>query len=98
MIAAAAFLVQHVARVRRAIWYAASVFNERIRLGIVEFVWTVAGFLTEGRLRSARFLTATVAMWSLYLSCLLAIRESTRLVTCPCESPASRRAVAAPYR
>ena len=68
VIAAAALLVQRVARVRRAIWYAASMFNERIRLGIVEFVWTFAGLLTEGRLRSARFLTATVAMWSLYLS------------------------------
>ena len=68
VIAAAAFLVQRVAQVRRAIWYGASIFNEAIRLGIVEFVWTVAGFVTEGRLRSARYVAATVGMWTLYLS------------------------------
>src|SRR5688572_18124341 len=68
MIALCALLVQHVARVRRAVWYAASVFNEHIRLGIVEFVWTVAGFVTGSRLRSGRYIVATAGMWSLYLS------------------------------
>jgi hypothetical protein len=68
VIVALAVLVRRVAAVRRGVWNAASVFNETIRLGIVELVWTVAGFVTEGRLLSARFLAATVGMWSLYLS------------------------------
>jgi hypothetical protein len=80
-IAGSALLVQHVACVRRAIWSGASVFNERIRLGLVELVWTVAGFITGGRLRSGRFLIATVGMWALYLSAywLFAIALSSSL-------------------
>jgi hypothetical protein len=65
---AAALLVLHVAKVRQSIWRAASIFNEAIRLGIVEFVWIVAAFVTEGRIRSVRYVTATMGMWSLYLS------------------------------
>jgi len=67
-IVAAALVVRRLAPARRAVWSVASIFNEPIRLGIVEFVWTVAGFVTEGRLRSARFVTATLGMWSLYLT------------------------------
>jgi hypothetical protein len=67
-IAAAALLIQRVAQVRRAVWYVASMFNETIRFAIVELVWTVSGFVTEGRLRSSRYISATVGMWSLYLS------------------------------
>jgi hypothetical protein len=67
-IAGGAVLVQRSARVRRAVWYVASLFNDTIRLSIVEFVWTFAAYVGEARLRSARFLAATVGMWSLYLA------------------------------
>jgi hypothetical protein len=65
---AVALLVIHVARVRQGIWYAASLFNEAIRLSVVESVWIVAAFVTEGRIRSPRYVTTTVGMWSLYFS------------------------------
>jgi hypothetical protein len=67
-IVACAILVQRAARVRRAVWSATSIFNDAIRLGVAEFVWTVASFVTEGRLRTRRFLTATLGMWALYLT------------------------------
>ena len=68
VITASAILIQRAARVRRAVWSVASLFNDAIRLGVVEFVWTVASFVTEGRLLSRRFVIATVGMWSLYLA------------------------------
>jgi hypothetical protein len=80
-ITAGAVLVRRVTGVRRAVWHIASVFNEAIRLAIVEFVWTVAGFVTEGRLRSARYIVATIGMWTLYLAAysLFAIALGTSL-------------------
>ena len=68
IITGGAVLVERSARVRRAVWGVASVFNDAIRLGIAEFVWTVASFVTGDRLRSARFIIATVGMWTLYLT------------------------------
>ena len=68
LIAAGALLVRRVDAVRRLVWRCASVFNDSIRLTIVEFIWTASSFLTGGPLLSRRFLAATVVMWSLYLS------------------------------
>jgi hypothetical protein len=68
VIAAGAALVRHSDGVRRFVWGGASVFNDSIRLGVVEFVWTASSYLANGPLRSRRFFAATVAMWSLYLA------------------------------
>jgi hypothetical protein len=81
VITVGAVLVQRATSIRRAVWHVASVFNEAIRLGIVEFVWTVASFVTEGRLRSGRYIVATMGMWALYLTAysLFAIALGTSL-------------------
>jgi hypothetical protein len=63
-----ALLVQRAARVRRLVWRLASIFNETIKVGLVECVWTVSQLLTEGPILTARFLTATLGMWTLYLT------------------------------
>jgi hypothetical protein len=68
VIAAGAALVRRSDVVRRFVWRGASVFNDTIRLGIVEFIWTASSYLASGPLLSRRFFAATVVMWSLYLS------------------------------
>lgn len=65
---AAAVLVQSVAAVRRVVWHVASIFNESIRLGILDFVWTVSQLVTRGPLLTGRFLATTAGMWALYLT------------------------------
>jgi hypothetical protein len=67
LVVAGALLVQHVRRARRALWAAASVFNDSIRLGIVEFFATAAHLVTGGALFTGRYLAATAGMWALYL-------------------------------
>ena len=68
IIAAGAALVRRSDGVRRFVWRGASVFNDSIRLGIVEFIWTASSFLGSGPLLSRRFFAATIVMWTLYLS------------------------------
>ena len=68
VIGSGAVLVRRVDAVRRLVWRCASVFNDAIRLSIVEFIWTASSFLTGGPLLSPRFFAATAVMWSLYLS------------------------------
>jgi hypothetical protein len=67
-IAGAALLVRRSDVVRHFVWRGASVFNDSIRLGIVELIWTASSYLANGPLLSRRFFAATVVMWSLYLS------------------------------
>ena len=68
VIAAGAWTVRGTETVRRLVWKCASIFNDAIRLSIVEFIWTAAGYVTGGPLFSRRFFAATVVMWSLYLT------------------------------
>jgi hypothetical protein len=80
-IALGAILVQRTAFVRGVVWRVASVFNDAIRLSIVEFTWTAAGYVTEGRLLSRRFVVTTVGMWALYFAAywLFAVAIGTSL-------------------
>ncbi|MDP8912068.1 MAG: lysylphosphatidylglycerol synthase domain-containing protein [Pseudomonadota bacterium] len=63
---AAAFTIRRSGTARRLVWQAAGIFNDRIRLGVVDFVWSSAEMLTRGSLLRWRFVTATIVMWALY--------------------------------
>jgi Lysylphosphatidylglycerol synthase TM region/Phosphotransferase enzyme family len=64
----AAYLVRHLVSVRRAVWRAASLFNERLRVEVADFCWSAAEIATGPTLVSWRFVTASLVMWTLYLS------------------------------
>lgn len=61
-------LVRRSLRVRRLVWLGASVFNDTIRIGIVDFFWSAAEILAGGTLLRWRFVSASLAMWGLYLT------------------------------
>jgi hypothetical protein len=66
VLAALAVAIHWSAKVRRAIWWAASLFNDRLRLGIADFSWSLGELVTGGSLVSRRYLFATLGMWLLY--------------------------------
>lgn len=55
-------------RTRRVAWRLASVFNDRIRTQILEFLWNAGQLVREGQLFRPAYVGATVAMWLLYLT------------------------------
>jgi hypothetical protein len=63
-----AFAVIRLPAVRRAIWSVASIFNDRIKLGIVDFAWSFAQLAVGGELVSRRYLACSLGMWALYLA------------------------------
>ena len=65
---ALSLLIERVPRFRRVLWRGASIFNDSIRVGIVECLWIFARYVTQGLLTRPRFLLATIVMWSLYLA------------------------------
>ena len=62
----AAIMVRRSAAVRNMVWKAAGIFNDRIRIGIGDFVWSAAEMIAGGSLFRWRFVAATVIMWILY--------------------------------
>ena len=64
---ALALLVERMTAFRRLVWRVASVFNDSIRIGIVELLWIFSRYVTQKALTRPRFLLATVVMWALYL-------------------------------
>jgi hypothetical protein len=68
VLAGLAVLLRRSAALRRLTWRAAGLFNDRIRLGLVDFTWAAAEMLVGGPILRWRFLVATVIMWALYLA------------------------------
>ncbi len=63
-----AIVVRRSARARRLVWDAAGIFNNRIRVGIADFIWATTDMLLGGALLRWRFVTGTVVMWGLYMA------------------------------
>lgn len=63
-----ALLVERVPAFRRLVWRGASLFNDTIRIGVVECLWIFSRFVTQRALTRPRYLIATLVMWSLYLA------------------------------
>lgn len=63
-----AFLVRASSRLRRAIWFLASIFNDRLRFAIIDFAWSLAEIIASGTLLRWRFLAMTIVMWALYIA------------------------------
>lgn len=61
------FLIQKSHQTRRLIWHVASVFNDRIRFGGVDFFWSLSEMVVGGALAKPRFLITTAAMWVVYV-------------------------------
>ncbi len=73
---AMALIVRRSETVRRWIWRASGIFNDRIRIGIADFVWSSAETIAGGSLLRWRFLLATIGMWSLYLAAYAALGQA----------------------
>ena len=58
--------VQRSAALRLRIWKLASVFNDDIRLAVVDFCWSFGEHVGKGMLLRRRFLVATLLMWLVY--------------------------------
>lgn len=52
---------------RAFVWRGASIFNDAIKLAIVDFVWSFGEILFAGSVLRWRYLVASVAMWAAYL-------------------------------
>jgi hypothetical protein len=61
------FLIQKSIRIRRLIWSAASVFNNKIRFGFIDFFWSYSEMLVKGAVLRPRFLITTLIMWLIYI-------------------------------
>lgn len=61
-----AVLVGRVLWFRRLLWSVASVFNDKIRIGIIEFCWSFSEIVAGRRVVGRSYLIATVVMWCIY--------------------------------
>lgn len=61
-------MLNHSSRVRALFWSAASLFNENIRLRVIEIAWTSAQLVNSGSLLRPHYLLLTGLMWSAYLT------------------------------
>jgi hypothetical protein len=64
---ACALLVRNSRRARLYLWTAASIFNERVRFGILDLFWSYSELVVAGKVLSWRYATGTVVMWALYI-------------------------------
>jgi hypothetical protein len=60
--------IERVSGFRQLVWVTASLFNDAIRTGIIEFLWIFARYVSQGTLTRSRFVLATIVMWAAYLS------------------------------
>lgn len=65
---AVAILVRSVQAFRKSLWISASIFNDRIRLAIIDFFWSLGELIAGGAVVSLRFLSMTVVMWASYFT------------------------------
>jgi hypothetical protein len=64
--ASVALQVRHSPVARRVLWRAASVFNDRVRAGILDFCWSFSELVLKGVLWRGPFVGMTIVMWALY--------------------------------
>ncbi len=62
-----ALLTSRSARFRRLAWHAASVFNSRIQVVLLDTTWSVMEVFRVSRVRWLRIAVQSVAMWALYM-------------------------------
>lgn len=74
----ASFLVHQSAHARRLIWRVASVFNNKIRFGSIDFFWSLSEIVVKGALMKPRFVVTTVLMWLIYLLSYMAFAHAAR--------------------
>jgi len=70
--------IQRSARMRRYAWNVASVFNDRIRFGLVDFAWSLSELVLGGALLRARYVFSSILMWALYLLSYLLFSYAVR--------------------
>jgi len=74
-------LVRSSPAARRVLWSAASIFNDSIRMSIIEFFWSFSEIIGGGKVLSHNYLLPTVLMWLIYgcsyLTYGLAVGEAT---------------------
>ena len=61
-----AFCTGRSARFRRGVWHVTSVFNAKIRLILLDTLWSTLEVFREARARWFRILAQSVLMWGLY--------------------------------
>lgn len=66
-----AILVSRSVQFRRVLWWVFSIFNDTVRIGIIEFFWSFSEIIAGGRVLGRNYLTATVFMWCVYFSSYL---------------------------
>ena len=79
VVVAAAVLLRVSRGVRRAMWSVASIFNDRIRLSLVDAAWTVAQLVATTPRRNRAYLLLTAPMWATYLAAYALIGRATGL-------------------
>ena len=67
------------ARFRRVVWVATSVFNQSIRITILDTLWSVLEVFREGRSRWLLIALQSVVMWALYVSSFMVLAQSLGL-------------------
>ena len=72
------FLIQKSHQVRRFIWHAASLFNNQIRLGLIDFFWSFSEMVAKGALVRPRFLLTTAVMWLIYVVSYVAFAKASQ--------------------
>lgn len=78
---AGAVLVRRSLAVRRTVWHVAALFNDRIKVGIVELVWSTSQLLLDGPFLTLRYLAATAGMWTLYFTAYALFASAVGLST-----------------
>jgi Lysylphosphatidylglycerol synthase TM region len=71
LLVAFAAAVKRSRRVRKAVWTGASLFNNRIRFGVLDIVWTFSELTLGGSFLRGRFVLITAVMWTVYLASYL---------------------------
>ena len=61
------WLVRQSQKARLIVWSAASVFNDKVRNALVDFVWSTSEIVVGGALLKPRFLFTTLLMWIFYI-------------------------------
>ena len=66
-----AILVRRSWLFRRLLWWVFSIFNDTVRIGIIEFFWSFSEIIAGSRVLGCSYLKATVFMWCIYFSSYL---------------------------
>ena len=72
-------VVRRSKRARQFVWRVAGIFNETIRIAVLEFLWTAGQLVREGQLFRPMYLLTTVGMWLFYLTAYELFAEANGL-------------------